>query len=234
MRPATLALGLASGLMLLPGVAQADPVTTVYSSSGVTMDPSGFSANGASINLGDVTFTGGSEAVLFVDGLASHGNYVFSFKAFDPKPHPFSQMTAEILDPTSDGFDAMDPHPQPGYVPTGYSTSNNTDGLSFAWNSGLERSVRFASGREAALFVDENSNSRDMLQFNNFGGGDSGMVTFGLRDNAGGRGFLLRLSVDGTSRDPGAQTPEPASMLLLGTGLAGLALFRHRKRVALR
>ena len=55
-------------------------------------------------------------------------------------------MTAEILDPLSDGFDAMDPQPQPGYVPAGYPTSNNTDGLSFAWNSGLKRSATFASG----------------------------------------------------------------------------------------
>lgn len=229
MRLTTLACGLACVIALAPGEARADPVTALYSaSSGVSADTSQFSVNGPVINLGDVTFNGGSEAYIFVDGLAPQGNYVFAFKAFDPAATPWTAITAEILDPLSDGFDAMDPQPQPDYVLSGFSTSNNTDGLSFAWNSGLDRSATFATGGQAALFVDEDSNARDMLQFSNFTGGDSAMVTFGLRDNSGGRGFLVRLSVDGGSPDPG-KTPEPASVLLLGTGAALLTRMRSKK-----
>jgi hypothetical protein len=227
MRPSTLALGLACGLVLAPAAVQADPVTALFSgSSGFTADPSQFAVTGPSINLGTLTLDGGASGFIFIDGLAPRGNYVFSFNVVDPAARPWTSLTAEILDPLSDGHDAMDPT-QPGYVPGGFSTSNNTDGLSFAWNSSLLRAAKFSQGGEAALFVDENSNSRDQLQFNNFAGGSLAAVTFGLRDNSGGRGFLVRLSVDGAAASPSA-TPEPASMLLIGTGLVGLVRYRRR------
>jgi len=228
MRPSTLAFGLACALALAPGVAHADPVTALYSSSaGFTADASSFSVNGPSINIGNITMDAGSTGFIYIDGLDPHGNYYFSFSVTDSAASPWTSLTAEILDPLSDGHDAMDANPQPGYVPTGFSTSNNTDGLSFAWNSGLTRAAKFSQGGEAALFVDENSNSRDMLQFNNFSGGHLAAVTFGLRDNSGGRGFLVRLSVDGAAQTPGA-TPEPASLLLIGTGLAGVFGYRRK------
>jgi hypothetical protein len=201
-------------------------------SAGVTADPTQFSVNGPVINLGNIVFQGGSQAYVLIDGLAPHGNYYFAFKAFDSAANPWTSVTAEILDPLSDGFDAEDPQPQPGYALPGFSTSNNTDGLSFAWNAGLQRSATFTTGGQAALFVDEDTNAHDLLQFNNFSGGDAAMVMFGLRDNLGGRGFLVRLSVNGAP-DPG-QTPEPASILLLGTGAAWLTRFRSRKESLLR
>jgi hypothetical protein len=229
MRPSTLALGLVCGLVLAPAAAHADPVTTnIFTSSpGFVADASSFSVNGPSINLGDILFSGGAEGYIYIQGLAPRGNYIVSFSAHDSSGNTWNSLSAEVLDPLSDGHDAMDLNPQPGYVPGGYSTSNNTDGLSFAWNSGIRRSAVFAHGGEASLFVDEDTNDHDLLAFNGFNG-DVAMVNFGLRDNSGGRGFLLRLSVDGGA-DPGAQTPEPASMLLLGTGLLGLARARQRR-----
>jgi hypothetical protein len=228
MRLTTLACGLACVMVFAPSEARADPVAALYTSSGASADPSMFSINAQVINLGNVVFNAGSDAYVLINGLDASTNYVFAFKALDPMGHPWTTLTEEILDPLSDGHDALDPQPQPDYVLSGFSTSNNTDGLSFAWNSGLERSAIFTTGGHAQLFVDEDSNAHDMLQFSNFTGGSAAMVTVGLRDNSGGRGFLVRLSVDGAPSNPG-QTPEPASLLLLGTGAAWLTRFRSRK-----
>jgi hypothetical protein len=229
MRLSTLACGLACVIAFAPSEARADPVAALYTSSGVTANPDQFRIVGTTISLGDIVFNGGSDAYVLINGLAPAQNYVFAFNAADPAGNPWTTITEEILDPLSDGHDEADPQPQPDYVLSGFSTSNNTDGLSFAWNSGLERSAEFTTGGHAELFVDEDTNSHDMLQFSHFSGGNTALITVGLRDNSGGRGFLVRLSVDGGSPSAPGQTPEPASVLLLGTGAAWLTRFRSRK-----
>jgi len=229
MRLSTLACGLACVFAFAPASARAEPVSALYSSSsGFTADPATFSVTGTTLDFGTITMDAGSSGFLMVDGLAPAQNYTVTFNVVDPALNPWTTLTAEILDPLSDGHDELDPTPQPSYVPADFSTSNNTDGLSFAWNSGLERSATFAGGGTADLFVDEDTNSHDMLQFSGFTPDSVAATTFGLRDNSGGRTFLVRLSVDGIPSSPG-QTPEPASLLLLGTGAAWLTRSRSRK-----
>jgi hypothetical protein len=55
----------------------------------------------------------------------------------------------------------------------------------------------------------------------------SGLATLGFTAFAGNPGFFLS-SATYTFEDPMA-TPEPVSMVLVGTGLAGLAALRHRR-----
>jgi hypothetical protein len=207
----------------LPAAARAEPVSVNLQSSpgGFAEGESAISTSGFDINLGTLFMPAGSvSATYLIDGLKAGSDYTVAFNL--PGVSGWSTFRAELLDPV-DGDDKLDPAIQPTYVASGYSTSNNLDGFSFAQDSGLERSATFLGG-SAMVVADENTHRGDLLTFTGLGRGTAA-VTFGLRDRLGNRGFLLRLSaVDGNA----APVPEPASMFLIGTGLAGLAAGRRR------
>ena len=111
-------------------------------------------------------------------------------------------------------------------MPADHSGSNTVDGFSFAQASGVGRS----STAFADVFADESTDARDFLRFS---GGSvlangSTVLTFGIRDYNGNRPFLLALGANGLN----AATPEPGTVLLLGTGLLGLARAARRRRHA--
>jgi hypothetical protein len=214
-------------MALTAPAARAEPISLTVSnpSSGFMADETTFTTGTLTIDLGTVSLKGGSSGFISIDGLKRNKDYVVTFDVVDPSASPWTELTAEVLNPLSDGLNAKDPLSQPSYVPAGFSTSNSDDGLSFAQSHGLERSATFAGGGSAMVVADEMTNARDLLTFSGFSNGVA-HVTFGLRDYWGSRNFLLRLSVNGGDL---AKSPEPASLVLLGTGLLGLIGYRRQR-----
>jgi hypothetical protein len=214
-------------MALMAPTARAEPISLTVSnpSSGFMADETTFTTGTLSIDLGTLSLKGGSSGFISIDGLKRNKDYVVTFDIVDPTASPWTELTAEVLNPLSDGLNAKDPPVQPSYVPAGFSTSNSDDGLSFAQSHGLERSATFAAGGSAMVVADEMTNARDLLTFSGFSNGVA-HVTFGLRDYWGSRNFLLRLSVNGGDL---AKSPEPASLVLLGTGLLGLIGYRRHR-----
>lgn len=140
-------------------------------------------------------------------------------------------LSLELLDPAGNANDAIDPSPLPDFVPEGFSTSNDFDGLSFAQAQSFPRSSTVWS----VIVADEGTDARDFLQLSEgtlANGGIDELLTFGLRDLRGiGEGspeegsnspFLLAHTVEEPVL---VAEPAIAGLVLLGA----TALLRRRR-----
>ncbi len=158
-------------------------------------------------------------------GLEVEKNYTIIKHITNNTSLDWTSFTNELLDPAGQNEDGLDPQPYEAWVSaTGYTTSNDDDGLSFAQGSGIPRT----SNAYSSLYVDELFHKRDFLEFSAgtiAGGGGTDVMSFGIRDNGfnTNQPFLL-------AQSPNERIiPEPATMILLGTGLLGAGFMRRRK-----
>ncbi len=185
-----------------------------------------FSVSGNDITIDEV-WDNATPVFLLFSGLTVGVDYTVTKNVRNNTAVQFTSMANELLDPSGDANDSLDPNPQPGFVPMGFSTSNDSDGLSFAQGAGIPR----VSSVFGTVVVDELTDSRDFLDFINgvAAPGSLFSVSFGLTAGTGNQPFLLAQRFNTRSID----VPEPATwaMLIAGFGLVGGAMRKRTTKV---
>ena len=219
-------LAISAAAIWLPSVANASCVAynTSFSTFSCTVNNTNHT-----INITEVWGNALTQAFIKLDGLDTSA-YQVTKTITNNSGATWVSFANELLDPAGQANDALDPQPYPGFVPAGYTTSNDNDGLSFNQGGGSTRSSSAFSQNAADEFTDV----RDFLDFFNgsVANGNSFTVTYGIIDNSGNQPFLLaqRANVRSIGAVPEAST---WAMMLAGFGGIGAAMRRRtRTRVS--
>ena len=216
---------LAATAISLPTAANA--AITISQYPGTTLGAFSWSLAGTTITINE-TWTNTNNVFLQIDGLTQGTSYTVIKRIINNSGSTWTSIANELLDP---GLDANDPRPQPGFIPVGFSTSSDTDGLSFDQGGSIPR----ISSAFPTVVVDENTDARDFIDFLGGTGVASGAALFtlqyGLIDTGSNQPFLLSQRVNARSV---AAVPEPGTwmMMLAGFGVVGGAM-RRRMRTSI-
>jgi PEP-CTERM motif len=223
---AALAASLALGTFATP----ASAVVTVTQFGGPALATFSVSIVGVNITINETWNAANAGGPIFLkfDGLTTGQVYNITKNITNNSGFAFTSMANELLDPTGQNNDGLDPNPQPGFVPVGYSTSNDNDGLSFNQGGGDPRTSSVFTN----VFADEFTDVRDFLDFTDGVAANGAVfnVKYSLIDAGPNQPFLLaqRFNVRSTV------VPEPGTwaLMIAGFGFAGMQMRRRRTTVS--
>jgi len=228
------AIGSGAFLLAAVGAANAVPVSSLHPNNvGISSFGFSFDAGTNTITLRE-TWTGTGPGIVQITGLENTVQYTVVKIITNSSGTHWTSFAQELLDPAGFADDTDDP--APAFAPPGFTSSNDTDGLSFAQGSGIPR-TSIAFGSTAA----DELGGRDFLDF--FGGtllaGGVDTMNFGLSDNNGvGSGVCVGVVCPNQPfllvQRPNALSlvPQPSTLVLLGAGLLVAAFVAHRRIVA--
>jgi len=194
----------ALGVMIAAIPAKAVVGTTDGSCSGGPITVSIFNSSDTGISSISCVFdvdkitvneTWGSAAAGFLqfNGLDQDVFYILRKNITNNSGVDFTSITNELLDPTDPTFadnshDGDDAVPIPAFIPSGFGTSNNRDGLDFA--QGATATSAPVVPRTSDVFAINTADEllvRDFLDFSDgtIGMGVTGYIEYGLRDRNG-------------------------------------------------